>query len=248
MSDTRKCRCLLCHVEETLRADLGIPDNQYAILLHSAPHLAVFSSPVALLSHLQSLSGKPASDEIFGELLDARALSPGTVFDSVLVLLFLPVLHSTVRRVLKRYPGLPREDTAQQALQTLLECLNSPEFRARRAFLGFALARRIRRATFEWAAREHKSPLETPGRVESNEMNSAETLDESFERTALLHHLLARAVERGTLTSSELRLLIQFKLEGGSENGSFSNAERQRLKRLLARLRRLTDKRHRTNL
>jgi hypothetical protein len=47
------------------------------------------------------------------------------------------------------------------------------------------------------------------------------------------------------LTAAELNLLIQFKLEGtngedfDSANGNASNARRQKLKRLLAKLRRL---------
>jgi hypothetical protein len=44
------------------------------------------------------------------------------------------------------------------------------------------------------------------------------------------------------LTGDELNLLIQFKLENGAQNGlpkASSNAHRQRLKRLLSKLRRL---------
>jgi hypothetical protein len=52
-------------------------------------------------------------------------------------------------------------------------------------------------------------------------------------------------VTKGLLTDSELDLLIQFKLDGnngeklGETNGTSSNAVRQRLKRLLTKLRRL---------
>jgi len=159
--------------------------------------------------------------------------------DSVFILLFLPLLHSTVRRVRKRYPALTREDLAQQALGALLACLASPPLRERHSYLAFAIARNVRRATFEWAAREARSPLEAPRSDDPREMNSFESAGESFERAALLRHFFGRAVEGGTLTPGELDLLIQFKLEGGAENGAFSNAERQRLKRLLGKLRRL---------
>jgi hypothetical protein len=75
-------------------------------------------------------------------------------------------------------------------------------------------------------------------------MNSSESAEESFERASLLRHFFARAVRGGTLTPGELNLLVQFKLEGGAENGAFSNAERQRLKRLLGKLRRLASGNH----
>ena len=62
---------------------------------------------------------------------------------------------------------------------------------------------------------------------------------------------LAAKLPRGYLTDSELDLLIHFKLEGTASNGevlstlngnSSSNAARQKLKRLLAKLRRLARK------
>jgi len=68
--------------------------------------------------------------------------------------------------------------------------------------------------------------------------------DEAFERHSLLRHFLHRCVTKRLITDSELNLLIDFKLEGGSldiENGSdgnSTNATRQKLKRLLQKLRR----------
>jgi hypothetical protein len=141
--------------------------------------------------------------------------------------------------VRKRYPALSREDTTQQALGALLEYLASARLAARDTYLAFAIARKVRRASFEWAAREANSPLEAPRSHDPRETNPSESAEESFERASLLRHFFGRAVETGTLTAGELDLLIQFKLEGGAENGAFSNAERQRLKRLLGKLRKL---------
>jgi len=250
MSERPNCRCPLCLIEEKLRAELADPVNQesHRILLRSAPHLAVFRTAGDLLSHLQSLNGNSSYDPLLGELLDARALFPGSISDSVFVLLFLPVLHSTVRRVRKRYPALSREDAAQQALSVLLEYLASARLAARETYLAFAIARKVRRATFEWAAREAKSPLEAPRSDDPRETYSFESAGESFERASHLRHFFGRAVEGGTLTPGELDLLIQFKLEGGAEDGAFSNAERQRLKRLLGKLRRLASGKDRTGL
>lgn len=243
MNEWRNCRCLLCQIERKLRTELSDPGRQesHRILLRSAPHLAAFRTASDLLSHLQSLAGNSSSDLLLGELLDTRVLSPGSVADSVFVLLFLPVLHSTVRRVRQRYPALCREDVAQQAFGSLFACLASVRLRERRTYLAFAIARKVRRATFEWAVREAKSPLEAPRSNGLRETDSFESAEDSFARAAGLRHFFARAVEGGTLTPGELNLLITFKLEGGAENGVFSNAERQRLKRLLAKLRRLAN-------
>jgi len=104
-----------------------------------------------LLLHLQSLNGNSASDPLLFELLEARALFPGSVADSVFILLFLPVLHSTVRRVRQRYPALSREDTAQQALGALLDYLASARLAARDTYLAFAIARKARRSTLNYA-------------------------------------------------------------------------------------------------
>jgi DNA-directed RNA polymerase specialized sigma24 family protein len=58
-----------------------------------------------------------------------------------------------------------------------------------------------------------------------------------------------RSVTKGLLTNAELDLLIEFKLNGTSSeeiadfNRTSSNAIRQRLKRLLAKLRRLATER-----
>jgi hypothetical protein len=228
-------------VEERLRAELAAPENREGLLaiLRSAPHLVAFSTPEDLLSHLQSLSGSFSADPFLAALLLAKARFPGSLVDNVFVLLFLPVLHATVRRVRNRYPALAREDVAQQALGALLAYVASAPFAARETYLAFAIARRIRRATFEWADRETRSPLDAPRSEVSCVTDSLESAGESFERAAALRHFFARAIERGVLTPSELDLLIQFKLQGGAENGAFTNAERQRLKRLLGKLRRL---------
>lgn len=240
MSERSICRCSLCFIEEKLRAEIAAPGNHERVseLLRSGLHLARFRNVEELLSHLHSLNGNSASDPFLAELLETRPRFPGSLVASVFILLFLPVLHATVRRVRHRYPALAREDVAQQTVEALLAYLASIPFAARESYLAFAMARRIRRATFEWAAREARSPLASLS-VDPYEPLGFESAGESFERAALLRHLFGRAVERGTLTSGELDLLVQFKLEGGADNGAFSNAERQRLKRLLGKVRKL---------
>jgi hypothetical protein len=238
MHERPNCRCPLCRLEEKLRAELR-DSRDHLLVLHSGPHLAAFPTAADLLLHLQSVAGSAASDPLLSELLEARVAFPAGLADSVLVLLFLPMLHSTLRRVRQRYPALSREDASQQTLGALFASLTSARLAERHTYVAFAIARKVRRTTFEWAAREARSPLEAPRSEDPRETNGAESAADSFERAALLRHFFGRAVEHGTLTARELDLLITFKLEGGGENDAFSNAERQRLKRLLGKLRRL---------
>lgn len=247
MRERPVCRCPLCLTDRALRAELADSADQISryVELRSLPHLATFDSAATLLSHLQSSKPDSATDLILSELLAAKTEFPNSVAETLLVLLFLPVLHVTVRRVCRYYPALSREDTAQQALGFLLDHLNSPQLRTRCTYLAFAIARQVRRSTFVWAAKE-------AGSSQWNQLHRREEIylyesaAESFENVALLHHFLDRALFEGTLRSAELDLLIQFKLEGGAENGAFSNAERQRLKRLVAKLRTRANGRHRS--
>jgi hypothetical protein len=241
MNQRPNCRCPLCSAEERLRAELAAPENQEGlrVILRSAPHLAGFSMAGDLLSHLQSLDGNSASDPFLLELLVAKPQFQESLVDAIFILLFLPVMHTTVRRVRHRYPCLAREDVAQQALGALLDYIASTHLAARSTFLAFAIARRIRRATFEWAEREARSPLDAPRSEDPREIVAHESTAESFERTALLRHFFGCAVERGIVTPGELGVLLQLKLEGGGKTGAVTNAERQRLKRLLSKLRRL---------
>jgi DNA-directed RNA polymerase specialized sigma24 family protein len=101
----------------------------------------------------------------------------------------------------------------------------------------------VKRQVFEWASRENgKTGLTDQF---DDEALAAPAFEEPFERYAFLRHFLHRCVTKGLLTDAELNLLIDLKLNGtnGEEfadfNGTSSNAVRQRLKRLLAKLRRL---------
>jgi hypothetical protein len=68
---------------------------------------------------------------------------------------------------------------------------------------------------------------------------------EPVERAALLRHFLHRCQQRGLLTGEDLQLLVQFKLDAvrdaksGGPAAVYSNASRQRMKRLLGKLRRI---------
>jgi hypothetical protein len=159
------------------------------------------------------------------------------------VLVFVPMLHRTIRRVMRYQPALAEEDVTQQALSFLLQFLRSEEMQIRQTHFAFAISRAVKRQVFEWARREGMKDALLDRR--GGDIVLPLALEESFERYAQLRHFLQRCVARGALTEAELDLLIRFKLEGtngddfDSPNGTASNALRQRLKRLLAKLRRL---------
>ena len=240
MRDRPCCRCPLCRIETELLTDFPDPDLQEGCrqVLSSSPALGAFSGPGGLLEHLRLCRETSSSDAILSAMLRAKGTFRNGIVERMMILAFLPCMHASVRHVTKRYPYLSPEDASQQALQSLLRFLESEQLRTRQTFLGFAISRRVKRAIFEWA--EH----ETRARVFEGETLDFESPQDSVERLALLRHFLDRAVRRGVLSDDELNLLVQFKLENGLENGTpenSSNAHRQRLKRLLSKLRRIAD-------
>jgi hypothetical protein len=234
------CACPLCAIEVRLLSGLADRDDSFAefkLSLNISPSLSVLD----VLQLLRASTADARSDAVLEQLLRLRSKWP--VFaDSVLILAFVPMLHRTIRRVLAWQPSLAEEDVIQQTLETLLQVQDSDDLRIRQSHFAFAISRAVKRDVFAWAAREGmKQSLLS----QSSDPFPQLVIHEPFERYAQLRHFLHRCTTRGDLTASELDLLVQFKLEGPngnglhSANGHASNAERQKLKRLFAKLRRL---------
>jgi DNA-directed RNA polymerase specialized sigma24 family protein len=237
------CGCTLCKIELRLLRDLSHTDSRALSEVFSVSELLrTYPSVSSLLSDLKASPADARSDQLLHELFAIRASTPA-ITESLLILTFLPMLHGTVRRVFKQQPGLSLEDISQQVLSFLLQYLRSRELQARQSHFAFAISRAVKRQVFEWASRESGKMGVTDHY--DGEARALLTFEESFERYAFLRHFLLRCVTKGLLTDSELNLLIDLKLNGtnGEEfadfNGTSSNAIRQRLKRLLAKLRRL---------
>lgn len=230
-------------MELRLLASLAVAEGEAFLAFTESGQLQAYSSVADLVSLLRTSPAHSQYDAVLGELLRIRAARP-TFIDSLLILAFVPMLHRTVRRVVICQPLLAEEDVVQQALRVLLEFLRSGAMRVRRSYFAFAISRAVKRQIFAWAAREG---MKQALAKQTGEAFPPLPSDEPFERYAQLRHFLHRCATRGDLTNSELDLLIQFKLEGASygevlhnSNGnSTSNAARQKLKRLLAKLRRL---------
>src|SRR6266851_2523357 len=231
------CRCLLCQLEIHLKQELceAGREEQYASIASSDSLLSGYPSASALSAHLRSCrsdgNGTHPADAILLEMLRLRHRNGrDTLLRDVLLLAFIPVLHSTARQLARRYPLLPAEDTAQHLVASLLETLDSPELLARHSHLAFAISRTAKRATFEWD--EPVAPID----------DVVWGIPAPLERAVLLRHFLNRCQREGVVSGSDLEFLVHIKLAGNfaEPNGTlagYSNALRQRIKRLLGKLR-----------
>jgi hypothetical protein len=240
MSERRSCGCSLCQIETELLREFLESGRQESCrkLFASEPELAAFAGVGPLLAHLRLCRDAASSDGVLRALLRAKQVVADGTVERVLTLAFLPHMHASVRSVLRRYPQLPAEDASQNVLHSLLRLLDSGQLQRRQSYLGFAVARRVKRAAFEWAEHELRSPV-----FETNiEPPNLDSSGDSFERLVFLRHFLDRAVRDGILDADELDLLIQFKLQNGLDGNDpsvHSNAHRQRMKRLVMKLRRV---------
>jgi hypothetical protein len=242
-----RCDCLLCDIEAALISDLSLREgNWFRDLQSAAPRLRDFSSISHLFGYLRNCEANSESDQVLGAILAVQHENI-ELTECLLILAFLPVLHSAVSRVAKLQPAMTGEDITQQAITLFLQFLHSDELRARNSHFAFAISRTIKRRIFQWA--RHESARSIPSDGWSEHEGSLLRQDEILERHAQLRHFLHKCVKKDLLRQSELDLLIQFKL---GENGLHTidgdkhkptNATRQKLKRVLAKLRRLADAR-----
>ena len=240
------CHCLLCQLEAHLKRQLGeaCSEVEFANAASSGSLLSGFPNALALTAHLRSCrsngNGTHPADAILLELLHLHQTSgSGTLLRDVLLLAFIPVLHTARRQVAQRYPQLSAEDILQHLVASLLETLGSPKLLTRDSHLAFAISRMAKRTTFDWARRQAR----VPGNTDHDEplLGSSDEpgIPEPLERAVLLRHFLSRCQREGLLTGADIELLVHVKLEGhlGEQRGQYSNALRQKIKRLLAKLR-----------
>lgn len=252
MGSPSNCRCGVCEIEKSILAELVSADTVegYGALVAGKPLLLAYPGPAELVAQLHACRNggdtDHLSDRIFVELLSDRIPNQhGEILEKLLLLIFIPAVHSTVRQVSSRYAFLSREDIAQHALTTLLQSLRSKAWRASNSHFAFTLARRLKRSTFEWADREFRFTAQLGAQQAGDLASSTLSAEEAFERNATLRHFLAQCVKKSLLTSDDLNLLVDLKLEGpaglplNGSSGNGSNPFRQRLKRLLSKLRRL---------
>src|SRR5580704_14244708 len=118
------CGCILCDIELHLLSDLSRAEVDTPELFSRSQALRTYSSVSTLLLHLRASPADAGSDELLRELFASRRINP--VFtESLSILVFLPMLHGTIRRVARQQPGLAQEDITQQVLSFLLQYLRS---------------------------------------------------------------------------------------------------------------------------
>jgi hypothetical protein len=244
MNRESHCRCLLCGMERHLTEQFAEPEGQntYRQFASFSPVLSAFPAASDLISFLHTEhsaeNGTHSKDGILAELL--RGTTNNGRFRTsreLLLLAFVPMLHRISRQVVKRCPGLLSDDAAQHVVTALLESFGFPEFAGRDSHLAFAIARLLRRNAFAWAERESRDYVNGFDRVETLEAAPHRDGPQPIERAALLGHFLDRCRQRGLLSGKDLELLVQFKLDE-LPTADYSNASRQRVKRLLGKLRR----------
>jgi hypothetical protein len=215
--------------------------NAYRQFATFSPLLSSFPAASDLISFLHTEhsagNGNLSKDGILAELLrettnDGRS----SASRELLLLAFVPMLHRISRQVVTRRPALPPDDVAQHVVTALLESFASPEFAGRDSHLAFAIARLMRRNAFAWAERESRGGVHGSDVVDLERAPHRDGA-QPIERAAVLRHFLERCRRRGVLSGEELELLVQFKLDG-SPRADYTNASRQRMKRLLGKLRR----------
>jgi len=238
------CRCLLCQLEIHLKRQLGEAgsEERFSKIAASGLLLSGFPNAFALTTHLRSCrsngNGTHPADPVLLEILHLRHGGTDTLLRDILLLAFIPVLHTASRQIAQRHPLLSLEDTLQHLVAALLETLDSPKLLARDSHVAFAISRMAKRNTFDWAERQTR----TPGNAARDELlsdSSLSAIPEPLERAVLLRHFLCRCQREGFVTAADIELLVHIKLEGhlGDAEGEYSNALRQKIKRLIGKLR-----------
>jgi hypothetical protein len=250
MSRESTCRCLICGLERSLTQQLSEADRQeryrqFAVSRSLQPAFPAVSDLTAYLRTCRSAAnGAHPADRILAELLQTNAIKANTpTLRDLPLLAFIPTVHSTSRQVATRYPSLSADDIAQHVVVSLLQILGSPEFCNRNSHVAYAISRLLKRNTFEWADRECRLLVYRARR--ENLFNEPAGVDsaEPVERSALLRYFLHCCHQRGLLTGEDMALLVQFKLDAardsktGCPEAEYSNASRQRMKRLMCKLR-----------
>jgi hypothetical protein len=243
------CRCLLCVMERHLTEQFAGREGQntYRQFVAFSTVLSVFPAASDLISFLHTQqterNGNQSKNGILAELLrGATDNGRSGTSQELLLWAFVPMLHRISRQVITRSPILRPDDVAQHIVTALLESFGSPEFAGRDSHLAFAIARQLRRNVFAWAQRESRSVMHGFGGAISVERVSHGDGLQPIESAAILRHFLDRCRQRGVLSVEDLELLVHFKLDE-LPSAEYSNASRQRMKRLLAKLRRAARRR-----
>jgi DNA-directed RNA polymerase specialized sigma24 family protein len=251
MMTASHCDCIVCRLEASLIAELSDDRSkeEFRLFAVSSPILASFQTTFKLIQQLHDQDNhqqNPSSDEVILHLLSNNTNAIfRSIWQRILLLVFIPTVHRTTSQIVGTFPSLTRDDTAQHILTVLLEFLDSEELHSRRSQLAFTIARKIRRSAFRWAIRESRRSLRDDTDAVPPIPLETDACEENSHPNILLRQFFDNCQRRGLLSIEERELLTKFKLEGISgpelarRNGHSAVAIRHRVQRVLGRLRRV---------
>lgn len=254
MSARSHCDCMVCRLEKnlTIELDQDSANQEYREVAAVAPLLSAFPTPIDLLRHIHrpDPDHHSSADPLLLELLRQNwASGRPSLWQCILLRLFIPAIHRTTSQVTAVFPALAREDVCQNVICSFLEFLGSRELRTRRSHLAFTISRKLRRSAFRWAIREARGTSREESDGSATSSPDSLGCEESFSATILLHEFLDQCQKTRSLSEDERELLVQFKVEGlsceeiASPNGHSAIAIQHRVQRLVDRLRRVAKQR-----
>jgi hypothetical protein len=248
------CRCPLCQVEKHIISRLEEDDSLqwFANLRIRVPSIGTFGgmSELILYAHRagQDVDKRRVCDDIYAALL--RRLSSNEnaeLLQGLLLRMLIPGLHRVSTGIAVSFPGLNREELAQQLVTICLQLMHSSGILRKTSYVGASIIERTKRNTVRWAIRQYRdADREETSIVIDDLFESSSSL--SFEAEIHLRHLLERSVESELISVEEMTLLIAYEIEGlsGEELGKRESlapkALSHRVRRALDRLSRALKK------
>jgi len=260
MLKENNCACVVCHVERSLLNSLSTQTarTHFQALARNYPILNHFDSPADVIAQLHEHERvEHVNHKAWNGILHAlvESIANGTaeeIGQQLLLLAYMPAIHSAYIEVCQQFPSLAAEDVAQQAALVLMEAARSPAMQNQNGYLPIALARDFHKRLIRWAFGEIWQSVPSE---EVAAANPEPQSDENFEGAVLLEDFLSQWQRAGVLSEEECDLLRKFKWEGfeanelvGMNTGDTTNAVQMRLKRIIKRLRHCEqrDRRRRT--
>ena len=260
MPKEKNCQCVVCKVERSLLNSLSTQTarTHFQALARNYPILNHFDSPADVIAQLHEHErvehvNHKAWNGILHALVDS--IADGTaeeIGQQLLLLAYMPAIHTAYIEVCQQFPSLAAEDVAQQAALVLMEAARSPAMQNQNGYLPIALARDFHKRLIRWAVGEIRQSVPSE---EVAAVHPEPESDENFEGAVLLEDFLSQWQRAGVLSEEECDLLRKFKWEGfeanelvGMNTGDTTNAVQMRLKRIIKRLRHCDqrDRRRRT--
>ena len=249
MKERLRCRCTICELEKGLLDDLRQETNiqSYCQLATQSSILSAFPTIQKLLDSLGGLAQRDRQiylcDQVIGELLRMSGSSNRNIAHQLILLILMPAIHQTTRKIVTGFRSLAREEVAQHVVTTLLEIIESKALLTQQSHFAFRMTRLMRRRSFCWALRESKNT--GSGDLGILAIEAGFSCNVNLENVVILRKFLGECLQNGWLTAAELELLMLFKVEGvraavlAMRTGMSEIAFRHRMHRLIERLRRI---------